>query len=76
MIGEFDIGGVFVPSSVAWAVVAIVIGLFVRRLLVIAGVYRLVWHRGLFDLALLAILWGAVTAVATLYGPTDVMNLH
>ena len=24
MIGEFDIGGVFIPSAVVWAVVAIV----------------------------------------------------
>jgi len=76
MIGEFDLGGVFIPSAVVWAMVAIVVSLFVRRLLVIVGVYRLVWHRGLFDLALLAILWGAVTAIATLYGPSDAMNLH
>jgi hypothetical protein len=76
MIGEFDFGGVFIPSAVVWGVVAIVISLFLRRLLVLAGFYRLVWHRGLFDLSLLAILWGAVTAIATLYGPSDAMNLH
>ena len=76
MIGEFDLGGVFIPSAVVWAVVAIVISLFVRRLLHLFGFYRLVWHRGLFELALLAILWGTVTYLATLYGVPDAMNLH
>jgi hypothetical protein len=76
MIGEFDIGGVFVPSAAVWAAVAIIVSLFVRRLLNLVGFYRLVWHRGLFELALLAILWGSVTYLATLYGVPDAMNLH
>lgn len=76
MIGEFDIGGVFIPSILVWAVVAFIISLFVRRLLTLAGFYRLVWHRGLFELALLAILWGSVTWLATTYGVPDSMNLH
>jgi hypothetical protein len=76
MIGEFDIGGVFIPTAAMCGIGAIVIGLFVRRLLNIAGVYRLVWHRGLFDLAMLVILWGSVTYLATLYGVHDAMNLH
>ena len=76
MIGEFDIGGVFVPSAAVWGATAIVIGLFLRRLLNIVGVYRLVWHRGLFDIAMLVILWGTVTYFATLYGVSDAMNLH
>jgi hypothetical protein len=76
VIGEFDLGGVFIPSAAVWAVVAIIVSLFVRRLLHLVGFYRLVWHRGLFELALLAILWGSVTYFATLYGVPDAMNLH
>jgi hypothetical protein len=76
MIGEFDVGGVFIPSLLVWVIVAFIINLFVRRLLVLFGFYRLVWHRGLFDLAILAILWGAVTYIATFYGVPDAMNLH
>jgi hypothetical protein len=76
MIGEFDVGGVFIPSILVWAVVAFIISLFVRRLLTLVGFYRLVWHRGLFELALLAILWGSVTWLATIYGVPDSMNLH
>jgi len=64
MVGEFNFAGVFVPSLLVWVIVAIGISMFIRRILVIVGFYRLVWHRGLFDLALLAILSGAVTALA------------
>jgi len=76
VIGEFDFGGVFVPSIAVWAIVAFIISLFVRRLLNLVGFYRLVWHRGLFELALLAILWGSVTWLATILGTPDSMNLH
>lgn len=69
MIGEFDVGGVFVPALVIWGVIALVVSMVLRRILVILGFYRLVWHRGLFDLALLAVLWASVTAVAGSLGP-------
>lgn len=65
MIGEFEVAGVFLPSPLVWGMTAIVLSLFLRKLLTLAGFYRLVWHRGLFDLALIAILWGSVTALAS-----------
>jgi hypothetical protein len=64
MVGEFNFAGVFVPALLVWAMVAIGASMFVRSILRLVGFYRLVWHRGLFDLALLAILWGSVTALA------------
>jgi hypothetical protein len=73
MIGEFDIAGVFVPSLVIWGAVAFVLSMFLRRILIIAGFYRLVWHRGLFDLALIAILWASVTALASSYGADAIL---
>ena len=76
MVGEFDFAGVFVPALLVWVLVAVCVSMFIRRILVIVGFYRLVWHRGLFDLAVLAILWGTVTYIATLYGVPDAMNLH
>jgi hypothetical protein len=69
MIGEFDVGGVFVPALVLWGMIAIGVNLVLRRVLSVFGFYRLVWHRGLFDLALLVILWALVTAVADRLGP-------
>jgi len=65
MIGEFNFAGVFVPAILVWAMVAIGVSTFVRSILRLIGFYRLVWHRQLFDLALLAILWASVTALAS-----------
>jgi hypothetical protein len=73
MIGEFDIGGVFIPSLLVWGMVAFFLSMFLRRILIIVGFYRLVWHRGLFDLALIAILWGSVTALASSYGADAIL---
>jgi len=71
MIGEINVGGVFAPTLMLWAAVALAISLPVRRLLSWIGFYRLVWHRGLFDIALVIVLWGGVTALAaTLTFPT------
>jgi hypothetical protein len=52
MIGELNIGGVFVPGLLVAALIAFgltsVVGLGLRRL----HLYRFVWHAGLFDVAL------------------------
>jgi hypothetical protein len=64
MIGEFDIYGVYFPLFIVVAVIAFVLHLAVRRLFDSIGVYRFVWHRPLFDLALYVILLGAVTALS------------
>lgn len=67
MIGEVDIGGVFTPVLLIWAVVALAVSLPVRWLLARAGAYRLIWHRGLFDIALVVLLWAGITAFATAF---------
>ena len=64
MIGEIDFFGVLVPPLLVWLGIALVLAALLRRLLGWAGVYRLVWHRALFDLALLIILLGCVAAAA------------
>jgi hypothetical protein len=68
MIGEFAVAGVFVPAVLIWALVAMAIGAVARRVLRLIGFYRLVWHRGLFDLALFFILWALVAAAVNRYG--------
>jgi len=68
VIGEFDLAGVFVPAIVIWAVLSMAVGLVVRRVFTATGFYQLVWHRGLFDLALFFILWGLVAFVANRFG--------
>lgn len=65
MMGELDIYGVFVPSLLVWMVAAFFLSLPVRRVLSWFGLYRLIWHRPLFDLALYVVLLGVVVATAT-----------
>ena len=64
MIGELDIYGVFVPPLLLWVAAALPLTELLRRLLRWSGFYRLVWHRPLFDFALLVIVLGAVVAAS------------
>jgi hypothetical protein len=57
MIGEIDLGGVFIPAFFVCAVVAFVLSLILRKLLRKLRFYRLVWHAGLFDVGLFVLLW-------------------
>lgn len=61
---ELDVFGVFLPDLLVWIVVAFFLGMFVRRVLSELGVYRLVWHRPLFDAAVYVLLLGGVVALA------------
>lgn len=65
MNGEIAIYGVFVPSLLVSVGAALLLTAGLRRLLQGFGFYRLVWHRPLFDAALLVIVLGAVVAVST-----------
>lgn len=60
MIGEVDIFGVLLPPLLAWLAIALAISTLLRRLLAWTGAYRYVWHRPLFDFALLVIVTGFV----------------
>jgi hypothetical protein len=63
MTGEFNLGGVFISSVLVSALIALVAAFIVRRLLAMAGAYRLIWHPALFDTALFVILWAGVVAL-------------
>jgi hypothetical protein len=63
MISEVNIYGLFVSPMLLWVGAALLLSAVVRRLLARLGFYRFVWHRPLFDLALLVILLGGVVAI-------------
>jgi Protein of unknown function (DUF1656) len=65
MIREVDIYGVFVSPLLLWAVMSLPVVALLRRVLARAGFYRLVWHRPLFDLALLIMVLGGMVAVTS-----------
>lgn len=62
MIHELDIYGVLFPPMLIWAGIALAASGLLRLLLGRFGVYRFVWHKPLFDLALLVIMLGGVVA--------------
>lgn len=68
MRGEIVIGGVYFPSLLVLAIVAIVLLLLVRRLLDRIGFYRWVGSRPLADLALFVLIVGLLVFV-TMPGP-------
>ncbi len=67
MIAEIPLAGVFVPMAALTAAIAFVLHIAVHALARRVGLYRLIWHPGLFDLAVFLILWGAVSALSPLY---------
>jgi hypothetical protein len=67
MFGDFDLFGVFVPRILVMALVAYLLNLLLRRILSRAGLYRLVWHPALFDLALFVLLLGAIANASEWY---------
>ena len=64
MIGELDIYGVYIPIFVVVVAVAFLLQILLKRMLDACGLYRFLWHRALFDLAIYVILLGLVTAAA------------
>ena len=64
MIGEIDIYGVLFPPLLIWLGCAYIAAVLLRLCFSRLGVYRYVWHRPLFDLAILIILLGGISLAA------------
>lgn len=67
MIGEVDIYGVLFPPLLVWLGCAWLAAVLVRLAFNRLGIYRFVWHRPLFDLAILVILLGGISFLANRY---------
>ena len=71
MIGESVIDGVFIPRVLVVFMLAFAVSLLFRRVLRWFGLYRFIWHAGLFDIAVffaLAWLIAESTLGVTSYG--------
>ena len=66
MIAEIPLAGVLVPAAAVTGVAAFGLHLLLHAIARRIGLYRLVWHPGLFDLAVFVLLWAAVSALAPL----------
>lgn len=62
MIHEIDIYGVLVTPMLVWLGTALLVTGLLRVALGYAGLYRFIWHKPLFDLALLILVLGGVVA--------------
>ena len=63
MIAEYNLGGVLISSLLVSALIAVAVSFLVRRILMLAGLYRFVWHPALLDSALFVIIWAGVVAL-------------
>lgn len=70
MMGETNLFGVFFSGALAAACLACVALFALRRGLLRAGFYELVWHRHLVDLALFIVLWAAAVKMMPLLAGT------
>ena len=55
-----DIYGVLVPALLLWIIVAYVLSALLRLIMQRFDIYRLVWHRALFDFSVFVCLLGGV----------------
>lgn len=65
MTADIDLGGVFVHPLLIAAVLAFVLAELIGWALSATRLYRFVWHRGLFDVALTVILWAGLAGLIT-----------
>jgi hypothetical protein len=64
MIREVDIGGVYLSPMLIYAAVAALIWLGLSFVFEATGLYRWVWHRSLFNLAVFVIVLAVVVTAA------------
>jgi hypothetical protein len=57
---QIDIYGVLVPALLLWIIIAYALSALLRRLMLRFDLYRLVWHRALFDFAIYVCILGGV----------------
>lgn len=62
---EIDFFGVLVPTLLLWLLVTSALCAMLRPAFRRAGLYRFVWHRALFDLALFVCLLGGVVYLSS-----------
>lgn len=63
MLNELDIYGVYLPGLLGAMLLTLALISVVRKILAWTGIYAIVWHRGLFDIALYVVLLGGVTTI-------------
>jgi hypothetical protein len=66
MTGEVSLYGIYMPSLLLMALLALLLSRGLSWLLARAGFYRLVWHPALFDLAMFIVVLGMLCCFLTI----------
>ncbi|MBN9221376.1 MAG: DUF1656 domain-containing protein [Mesorhizobium sp.] len=61
---DISIGGVYLPGLLVMMLAAFVVARLVWEVLSRTGLYSLVWHRALFNLALYILILGAMSSLS------------
>jgi hypothetical protein len=61
VIRDINIYGVYLPGTMVAATAALLLHRAVRRLLLAAGLYKLVWHPALFDTAIFVSIFSLIS---------------
>lgn len=68
MIGEIALGGVYVPTFLLLALVALMLTMGVVRLIAAFGLYRFLAYRAVVDLSLFVLVLGALAFLVPTFG--------
>ncbi len=68
MTGEVSLGGVFVPTLLVLALLAMALSFLLSRLFSFFGLYRFVAYRALVDLSLFVLILGLLAWIVPLLG--------
>ena len=68
MTGEIALGGIFIPTLLLLALVALVLAWVVTRLIGAAGLYRFLAYRAVVDLSIFVLILGGLTILVPTLG--------
>ena len=69
MVEEIHIFGVYMPSALVWAVVALIITSLLRGTLLRLPLHAILWQPALIELAIFLLLWWGIARLADSFLP-------
>ena len=74
MIEEIPVFGIYMPSALAWAVVALAVTFLLRGVLARLPLRVLLWQPALVELATFFVLWWGIARLADTYFPYRLLS--
>lgn len=74
MIEEIHIFGIYMPSALAWAAVALIVTFLLHGVLLRLPLRVLLWQPALLELAAFFLLWWSIARLADAYFPYNILS--